>query len=71
MGESDLLLGPHEQSVGGIGAVGARPHAPYGPYALPPSRHDDIAVAVARLWPRTTPIIPSGWRQVTCTNQFA
>jgi hypothetical protein len=40
MGESDLLLGPHESDIGGVGAIGAPP-APYGPLcpypvALPP-----------------------------------
>jgi hypothetical protein len=37
MGESDLLLGPHEQSIGGIGRTthrrGGDPYASYGPHA--------------------------------------
>jgi hypothetical protein len=40
MGRRDLLLGPHEQSIGGIGRTtqrrGGYPYAPYGPDALPP-----------------------------------
>jgi hypothetical protein len=34
MGCSDLLAGPHDQGIGGIGTMGIRPDAPYGPYAL-------------------------------------
>jgi hypothetical protein len=43
MGRGDVLLGPHEQGIGGIGTMGIRPDAPYGPCAFPP-REGDVAV---------------------------
>jgi hypothetical protein len=51
MGESDLLLGPHEQDIGGCGTI---PMPPMTPTLDRPHGGDEIAVALIRSGPGTT-----------------
>ena len=63
MGESDLLLGPHEQSIGGIGdrtndhRRGGLPYAPYASDAFPPLRDDEKSVSRPSDGPRATSVL--------------